>query len=62
MMNVVRSRQRYVRVNPNRVRYVDLGVAAGFEADLDVDEDGLVLRYGHLFERVNPSRAGSASS
>jgi uncharacterized protein len=26
------------------VRYVDLGVAAGFEADLEVDEEGLVVR------------------
>ncbi|KRE30568.1 putative glycolipid-binding domain-containing protein [Agromyces sp. Soil535] len=56
-MTVERSRQRYDRVGPNRVRYVDLGVAAGFEADLEVDDDGLVLRYEHLFERVAPDRA-----
>ena len=49
-----RSRQRYDRVGPNRVRFVDLGVAAGFEADLDLDDDGLVLRYEGLFERVAP--------
>lgn len=62
-MTVQRSRQRYLRLGPNRVRYVDLGVAAGFEADLDVDDDGLVLRYEHLFERVeaiSPGRAASA--
>ena len=53
-MTVERSRQRYDRVGPNRVRFVDLGVSAGFEADLDVDDDGLVLRYEHLFERVAP--------
>ena len=53
-MTVERSRQRYDRLGPNRVRYVDLGVAAGFEAELDVDDDGLVLRYEHLFERVEP--------
>jgi hypothetical protein len=34
------------------VRYVDLGLSLGFEADLIVDETGLVLRYEHLFERV----------
>ena len=51
-MTVERSRQRYERVGPNRVRYVDLGVSAGFEADLEVDDDGLVLRYEQLFERV----------
>jgi hypothetical protein len=54
VMTVQRSRQRYERLGPNRVRYVDLGVASGFEADLDVDDDGLVLRYEHLFERVEP--------
>ena len=53
-MEVARSRQRYERLGPNRVRYVDLGVSAGFEADLDVDDAGLVLRYEHLFERVDP--------
>lgn len=51
-MTVERSRQRYERLGANRVRYVDLGVAAGFEAELEVDDEGLVLRYGHLFERV----------
>ncbi|MEV1131347.1 putative glycolipid-binding domain-containing protein [Agromyces sp. NPDC049794] len=54
-MTVQRSRQRYERLRPNRVRYVDLGVASGFEADLEVDDDGLVLRYEHLFERVQPT-------
>ena len=54
-MTVQRSRQRYDRIGPNRVRYVDLGVSAGFEADLEVDNLGLVLRYQHLFERVSPA-------
>lgn len=53
-MTVERSRQQYVRLGQKRVRYVDLGVSAGFEAVLDVDDDGLVLRYEHLFERVRP--------
>ncbi len=51
-MTVERSRQRYERLGPGRVRYIDVGVAAGFEADLEVDDLGLVLRYEHLFERV----------
>jgi uncharacterized protein len=54
-MTVERSRQRYDRLGPNRLRYVDLGVAAGFEADLEVDDEGLVLRYEHLFEGVEPT-------
>ncbi len=53
-LTVVRSRQRYDRQGPRRLRYVDLGVSCGFEADLVVDDDGLVLRYEHLFERVTP--------
>ncbi len=50
---VARSRQRYDRQGPDHLRYVDLGLSAGFEADLVVDEQGLVLRYEHLFERVS---------
>jgi hypothetical protein len=51
-MTVARSRQRYDRLGPDRLRYVDLGISAGFEADLEVDDRDLVLRYEHLFERV----------
>jgi hypothetical protein len=53
-LTVARSRQRYDRQGPGRVRYVDLGLSRGFEADLVVDDAGLVLRYQHLFERVAP--------
>ena len=53
-LTVVRSRQRYERLAADRFRYVDLGVAEGFVADLAVDGEGLVLRYQHLFERVVP--------
>ena len=53
-LTVTRSSQRYDRQGPGRVRYVDLGLSRGFEADLVVDEAGLVLRYEHLFERVTP--------
>ncbi|HWE17376.1 MAG TPA: putative glycolipid-binding domain-containing protein [Hyphomicrobiaceae bacterium] len=53
-LTVARSRQRYDRQGPGRLRYVDLGLSQGFEADLVVDDAGLVLRYEHLFERVSP--------
>ncbi|HYG91073.1 MAG TPA: putative glycolipid-binding domain-containing protein [Azospirillum sp.] len=54
-MTVARSRQRYVRLGPDRLRYVDLGLSAGFEADLQADGQGLVLHYQHLFERPAPA-------
>jgi hypothetical protein len=53
-LTVARSSQRYVRQGPGRLRFVDLGLSRGFEADLTVDADGLVLSYEHLFERVEP--------
>ena len=53
-LTVARSRQRYDRQGPGRLRYVDLGLSRGFEADLMVDDAGLVLTYEHLFERVAP--------
>jgi hypothetical protein len=55
-MTVTRSTQRYDYRAPGLFRYVDLGVAAGFEADLHVDEERLVRHYQHLFERVETSR------
>lgn len=53
-LKVARSSQRYERQGSRRLRYIDLGLSRGFEADLVVDELGLVLRYEHLFERVAP--------
>jgi hypothetical protein len=53
-LTVARSKQRYDRQGPGRLRYVDLGLSPGFEADLVVDEAGLVLHYEHLFDRVTP--------
>jgi hypothetical protein len=53
-LTVARSRQRYDRQGPGRLRFVDLGLSRGFEADLVLDDAGLVLRYEHLFERVAP--------
>jgi len=54
-LTVSRSRQRYERQESGRIRYVDLGLFPGFEADLHVDERMLVVSYEHLFERVDPS-------
>lgn len=51
-LTVARSRQRYDRKGPGWARYVDLGLSAGFEADLSMDAGGLVLSYEGLFERV----------
>lgn len=51
-LSVARSRQRYDRKAPGLFRYADLGLSAGFEADLHVDTERLVLHYEHLFERV----------
>jgi uncharacterized protein len=50
---VTRSRQRYDYQGPGRFRYIDLGHSAGFEADLEVDGQGIVQQYQHLFERVD---------
>jgi hypothetical protein len=55
-LSVTRSRQRYDRKGRRLFRYIDQGVAAGFEADLRVDEEGLVVHYEHLFERVDVGR------
>lgn len=55
-LDVVRSRQHYRQTGPLNFRYVDLGAAQGFEADLLVDEDGLIVRYEHLFERAEIRR------
>jgi uncharacterized protein len=52
---VARSSQRYDRQGTGRLRYVDLGLSRGFEADLIVDGEGLILNYEHLFERVMPA-------
>lgn len=51
-MTVTRSRQRYDRLRAGLFRYVDLGLFAGFEADLEVDDCGLIISYHKLFERV----------
>ena len=42
--------QRYTGIGPGLVRYES--VASGFQRDLTVDEDGLVVDYPGLFTRV----------
>jgi len=44
------SRQAYEPLGPRAWRYLDKGVADGFTARLDLDEEGLVAKYEHLFE------------
>jgi hypothetical protein len=51
-LTVQPSRQRYERLADRQWRYLDLGVAAGFTAILDLDEDGLVTDYEGLFARI----------
>ncbi len=53
-LTVQRSRQQYKRQGPRCFRYVDLGLFAGFEADLTVDGNGLIEHYEGLFERIAP--------
>ena len=49
-LEVLRSEQRYEPVGPGRVRYV--GLDHDFTALLELDEDGLIVRYPGLAERV----------
>jgi len=51
---VLRSEQRYEPIDASHVRYI--GLDSDFTADLELDEDGLVVRYPRLAERV-PSGA-----
>jgi uncharacterized protein len=49
-LEVTRSEQRYERLGENRVRFV--GLEDGFTAELELDEDGFVIRYPDLAERA----------
>jgi hypothetical protein len=51
---VMRSEQRYEPIDERHVRFI--GLADGFTAELELDDDGLVVRYPRLAERV-PSGA-----
>jgi uncharacterized protein len=48
---VHRSLQRYEPIAPGRVRYVSRD--SDFRAELELDDDGLLVRYEHLAERVS---------
>lgn len=52
-LQLLPSRQRYTALGKNRWRYTDLGIAKGFEADLDVDDNHLVAAYEGLFETLD---------
>ena len=47
---VLRSEQRYEPIDALTVRYI--GLDSDFTADLELDEDGFVVRYQRLAERV----------
>ena len=52
MASISPSRQRYEQLDSHTFKYIDLGVDAGFEADLTVDEHGLIRHDQQLFERL----------
>jgi uncharacterized protein len=47
---IVRASQRYERLSENVYRYTS--IASGFQADIDVDQFGLPIRYGNIWERI----------
>ena len=47
-LTVHRSEQRYEPIDRHHVRYMD----PSFEAVLELDDDGLVVRYPDLAERI----------
>jgi uncharacterized protein len=51
-LDVHRSEQRYEPLGEQRVRYVALD--GDFTAELELDQDGFVLHYPGLAERVQP--------
>ena len=51
-LTVQTSAQRYEHVAPGIVRFVDRGEFEGFTAELELDRDGLVVRYPDLAERA----------
>ena len=50
-LGVLRSEQRYEPIDDRHVRFV--GLEDGFTAELELDDDGLVVRYPRLAERVS---------
>jgi uncharacterized protein len=54
-LGVSRSPQRYEPIDGRTVRYVSLD--SDFRAELELDEDGLVVRYPRLAERLSSGAA-----
>ena len=53
------ARQRYTHVRPGVVRFESLdGEFEGFEADLEVDGDGLITHYPDLARRTGELALG----
>jgi hypothetical protein len=52
-LEIVRANQSYERLTPNTYRYRSL--ASGFTADIEVDGDGLPIRYQGIWERIGES-------
>lgn len=59
-LRVSPSRQRYETCGSRLWRYVDRGVAAGFEAMLRTDEEGFVVDYEGLFRAIGAERGPAA--
>jgi uncharacterized protein len=53
-LEIVRAHQSYERLKAKIYRYRSL--ASGFTADIEVDEDGLPIRYEGIWERIGESR------
>lgn len=49
-LSVERARQAYTRLGANRYRFESVGT--GFQAELEVDDEGFVVRYPGLFRRA----------
>ncbi len=52
-LQLLPSRQRYTALGKGRWRYIDLGVAKGFEAELEVDDNHMIVSYESLFETLD---------
>jgi hypothetical protein len=59
-LNVHAARQRYTHLRPGLVRFRSLdGEFEGFEADLEVDDDGLITHYPDLARRTSELALGA---
>ena len=59
-LSVSLARQAYTRIGSHRARFE--GLDSDFQAELDVDEDDLVLRYPGLFERLGTQELNDPAS